>query len=188
MRAERWVALAALLLLALTGAQDPAEAFRPRPGWFTGLSVGVSQLDDAGFDDEAFVGNAYAGVQPLPYLAVEAGYVDLGSFRGTAGKLEAEGFYGDAVLVAPVTDRVDVYGKGGVYQWNIERTAGGSTTKGSDDDVTFGGGFSVLVSPDPTASVMEVQGEWTRYRVDSSLLSTTGGVDVLSLSLVGHFL
>lgn len=188
MRAERWVGLAVAVLLALTGAKDPAEAFRSKPGWFTGLSVGVSHLDDAGFDDEALVADAYAGLQPLRFLALEAGYIDLGSFRGSAGKLEAEGFYGDAVLIAPLTDRVDLFGKGGVYQWNIERTAGGSTTKGSDDDVTFGGGFSVLVSPDPETSGMEVQAEWTRYRVNSSLLSTTGNVDVFSLSLVGHYL
>lgn len=192
---RRWIVPAAALLLALTGTWFPLGAFPSRPGWFTGVSVGASHFNDAGFDDEALVGDVYMGVQPASYLALEVGYIDLGSFQtrigGTTNELEAEGFYGDAVIIGRISDRFDLHGKAGLFQWNIERRSGGSTTKGNDADLTFGGGFSAVVSDFRGAhdtSRMEIQGEWTRYRVDSSLLSERGDVDVYSLSLVGHFL
>lgn len=178
----------------MTGATTPLWAFPSQPGWYTGVSVGVSHLDDAGFDDEALVGDVYTGLQPTSHLALEVGFIDLGTFRasgGTAGELDADGFYGDAVVIGRVNDRFDLHGKVGLFQWNIERRSGGTTTTGNDADLTFGGGFSLVVSDFRGAhdtSRMEVQGEWTRYRVDSSLLPDRADVDVLSLSLVGHFL
>lgn len=185
--------LVLILLVALSGTPRSVEAFRPQPGWFSGVSVGVSHLDDAGFDDESTVGDVYIGIQPLTHLAFEIGYVDLGEFDGRLGQLEAKGFYGTGVIVAPVTERFDLYARGGGFQWEIDRTAGGTTASSTNADVTFGGGFSLLVSTDrdgnaPSTVDLEIQGEWTRYRVDSSLLTSDVGVDLFSLSLVGHYL
>lgn len=181
-----------LLLVLLAVAPQPALGYRLHSGWYFGLGGGGSKLEAGVFDDEEITGKVYGGYHLFPLGALEAGYVDLGTFESRTTsfttKLKVTGFYADGVVVVPITSGFDLYGKGGVFQWEADRITGGSTVLSKRDaDPTVGAGFSFFLSSnreiDYARSVdLEMRGEWERFRFAND------DIDAFMVSLVGHFL
>jgi OmpA-OmpF porin, OOP family len=146
------LALAALLAPALViGSVNAAE-----PGFYLGASGGQSFIDDESdnikWDDDETGWKAYLGYQFLPWLGVEAGYVDFGEYSGdniqvrgqNAGRFDAsldlsawEGFLVGTLPIGPV----DLFAKVGAADIEAEvDTQNFGTDSENDTQLAYGVG------------------------------------------------
>jgi len=159
------------------------------PAFYAGLSFGQSSVDVdcsgvPGCDDSDSAWKILGGYRFNRNLAVELGYTDLGEASidgGALGTFSAEATAFEVVAVGswPVTNEFSVYGKVGVFRWDVDATGTGSLAafSGSDSgtDITFGAG----VQYDFTKQ-FGVRGEWQRYSADDD-------IDVISIGVVFRF-
>lgn len=111
-------------------------------GGYIGASVGQTTLDGLGFDKGdslSFTG----GYRMSRGFAAEVSQVDLGkfesSFGGSAISTEVSGLNLSAVGLLPIGDRVDLFGKLGLFMSKTTVNAFGA--KGSTDDTALSYGF-----------------------------------------------
>jgi hypothetical protein len=121
------------LLIAATLALGATAAHAQLPDAYVGAGVSRAQLDDIfgsgrNFDLNHTAWKAFVGVKPLPFLGVEANYMDLGSesrrfgFAGLSdrGHVDAHAFSAFAVGFVPLPiPIVDIFGKAGFARWNL---------------------------------------------------------------------
>lgn len=180
-----------LLVLAFVAAAPCAHA-----QWYAGASAGESrisfkganqsdQLLDLGFDgasssvdDKDTAYRIHAGYQLQRYLAVEAGYVDLGrtSIRSTvrpAGSLDtrikAKGFDVSAVGMLPLGEQFTIFARLGAFgaETRASFSGGGSvvlfngeeTQKKRTTNAVYGIGATFNFSPR-----LALRAEWNRYQ------------------------
>lgn len=184
-------------------------------GYYVDIGVGQAKADldtPSGWNDDD-TDTAYSvgiGYKFNNYIAVEAGYLDLGkasqtgtgtvtgtlygspfSATGTfTGTYEVDGFYLGPVLSLPVADRLELNARAGVYFWDLDVRAtaasftyGGTTYTG----VTASGSddgedfyFGIGATYNATKNIA-VGADWTRYDIDGT------DVDVLSARLKYNF-
>lgn len=220
-----WLALAGLF--AMSGA-SAAE-----PGWYYGLSGGQSHadLDKAELDDLAnfIIATAgppltsastltdsktswslFFGYQFSPYLAFEAGYLNLGSFpyryRGTADltasgggiapttfdyTFDFKGYPLSAIGILPLGPVFDLHARVGVLMADSEvkfsASAGaaqiGFTDSASSQDTFYGAGAGMNIGDTWSLSL-----DWLKYDKvgDGDTIAETD-LDALSLSLIYRF-
>jgi len=122
-------------------------------------SAGTLDADNAGY--KAFVGYRFDQV-PIVDLAVEGGYANFGEPSQTVGgqelKLKLHGAYAAGLLIFPIGP-VDLYGKGGAYNWKSELSVGGSTSSRSGTDPFYGVGAGFYVWK------IGIRAEYERYQV-----------------------
>ncbi|MDR9826564.1 outer membrane beta-barrel protein [Vibrio sp. FNV 38] len=122
----------ALLALVLMGASATAAA----DSWiYGGASVGQSDLK--GSTDTAF--SVHAGTGILPFIGIELGYANHGSFEVSQEKFDVESIYFAAkpsINFGPL----QVYGKAGAHSWS----ASGDYKKDSYD-IMYGVGADYQV-------------------------------------------
>lgn len=186
-----------LVCLGMGLVAGPAYAFEPGSGAYFGFGGGGAVIfdfnEDDPIDDGATALKGFLGLQPASYVALEAGYADLGTLEGqVSGVLNerrTDGYYADGILVLPIGSRFDLFFKGGGYLWEVRQTAGGSTVM-DDDGVspTYGAGFSLLVAenrnPSAVESIsMDLRVDWDHFRPGDDNLET----DLLTFNLVWHF-
>jgi len=131
-------------LLAFTLAAGAAHA-----GGYVGASAGYtdfpSDFDGAG----SFTANG--GYQINDNFAVEAAYLYLGEAEDDVAPIweaEVTGFNFSAVGILPVSKKVDLFGKIGMFMWDVEISEEGYGKLGSDDgsDLSFGLGAAFHVT------------------------------------------
>ncbi len=156
----------------------------------TGGITSTSSVDDSDLGWKFF-----AGFNFNQYFGIEMAYVDLGEAEAssvitapTAGTAaiaaEADGFSFAAVGRYPLSNNIDVFGKVGVFAWDVEGTGNvtsGATTvalNGDTDgtDVMFGVGGEYEITKN-----IGVRAEWERYKLDSD------DVDLFSIGLEYDF-
>lgn len=130
------------------------SAFAAEPGFYLGASGGQSFIDDKindgantiKFDDDETGWKAYLGYQFVPWLGVEAGYVDFGEYRadniqvnGRPANLDAnlkasawQGFLVGTLPLGPV----DLFAKVGAADQKLEVDSRNFGTE-SDNDTQF---------------------------------------------------
>ena len=141
---NRKTALAALLAPALVaGTANAAE-----PGFYVGASGGQTTLkvDDFNIDDSDTAWKGYVGYNFLPWLGVEAGYVDLGgasdSSLGTNVDLDVTAWQGFLVGMVPMGP-VDLFVKAGGASIKAEIDAGAfGNADDSDEYFAYGAGLA----------------------------------------------
>lgn len=150
------LALAALLAPALA----IGSAYAAEPGFYLGASGGQTFIDDEAddldvkYDDDETGWKAYIGYQFLPWLGVEAGYVDFGEFTGegfevrgnnnVGGRFDAdlelsawEGFLVGTLPIGPV----DLFAKVGAADITAELdTQNFGTDSENDTQLAYGVG------------------------------------------------
>jgi OOP family OmpA-OmpF porin len=199
-----------MLALALLGTP---WAFAQDSAWYIGASAGPTQskIDDdrivqnlgaGGFPNATISDNnrdtgykVFGGYQFNRNFGLEGSYFDLGTFsfnaRTTpadtlAGQLKLRGFGLDAVLSAPITERLSVFGKLGAHY---------SETR----DSFSGTGGVIVLNPNPSQTELNpkiaiglqyaftdavaVRTELERYRVNDAV-GGRGDIDHLSVGLV----
>ena len=145
----------------------PAEA---TGGLYLGGGVGAARVrenvsgetldaGDAGY--KAFIGYRFDEV-PVVDLALEAGYTDFGgpkkTIAGQDAKFKLHGAYAAGLLILPVGP-IDLYGKGGVYNWKSELSFGGTSTSRSGNDPFYGLGAGFYLWK------LGFRAEYERYQV-----------------------
>lgn len=177
----------------------------PDAGPYLGASIGHSKLDNetldwlddigASTDDTDVSYKLFAGYQFSPYFAVEAGYVDFGSFtaKGANGadnanlKLGVEGFTAALVGKLPIQSGFSVYGKLGMIAWDadlsLNATIQGQSFRGTGGedgtDPFYGIGTEYVVNQ------IVMRAELERYDINDSGEDFT--IDMISGSLGYRF-
>jgi OOP family OmpA-OmpF porin len=161
---------------------------------FLGASIGQSDIDeritrgliDSGTADGKDTGwKIFGGYMVSPYLGLEFAYVDLGkasysgTFRGiavTGGQLEVTGLNAAFLGSYPLTGRLSVFGKLGLFisEAKFGDTIGGVPSSGSEEmtDISFGVGAGF----DFTRN-LGMRAEWEQFRLedgDSANLFSVG--------------
>jgi len=124
------------LLLALVTVSAPALS--QDAGWFIGAGGGQSKFRDgcATFagpgtcDDNGAFWKVFGGYQFNSFFGFEIGYADFGKNEQTTTGVGSETFDAtgaEAVLVVtvPFTQDFGIYGKYGIYRWDVERVVTG---------------------------------------------------------------
>jgi hypothetical protein len=130
--------------LAFTLAARAAHA-----GGYVGASAGYTDFPNE-FDGAAsFAANG--GYQINDKFAVEAAYLYLGEAEDDVAPIweaEVTGFNFSAVGILPVSKKVDLFGKIGIFMWDVEVSEKGYGKLGSEDgsdlSLGLGGAFHVM--------------------------------------------
>lgn len=205
-----------VLAAAVALATSSAAATAAEPGWYLGGNLGLSraEIDEDrirdGLQSEGFIVNSFSdddrdlgyklfgGYQLNRYLALEAGYFDLGTFDfeatttppGTfAGEIDITGLNFDLVGLLPISSRFSAFGRGGVTR-----------EKAKDRFSSTGAVFVTDPRRNKTATnykyglgveyalteTLGLRAEAERYRIDDAV-GNNGDVDLYSLGLVYRF-
>ncbi len=164
-----------LVTLLLCTATSWANA----EGWYLGATFGPSEVDVNGYDDA----NSYRiffGAEASDNLAIETGFVDLGTFdvTGTSASVDAWGVDVSLLGKLPVSDSVSLFGKLGFFIWDVEGTIPGlliATDTGTDITYGFGGEFDF-------SNQLSGRISWDFYSDVSG-----GDIDVVSFGVLYQF-
>jgi len=183
---------AALLLMGTTAANAQLLDV------YAGAGISRAQLDDIFGSDGVgrhldlhnTAWKAFVGIRPIPFLGVEANYMDLGSesrnfgFGGSSARADAHAFSGFAVgflpLPIPVPHvGVDLFGKVGAARWTLNGRVNSSLFAIDDHgtDFAWGGGAQARFGP------LGIRLEYEQFDVNH-----TDGAKVISLDVAYHFL
>ena len=145
------------------------NALAAQPGAYLGGGIG-SAYDEI-LDEEASAYKIFGGVNLTPNIGMELGYVNLGSY--VDGYLEQDGVSYEVIGYLPLSDNLDLYGRGGFFNWEVSTPAGSN----SGTDPTFGVGLQAQLTRN-----VSLRGEYQTF------LDIDGGdVDLLSASFNLHF-
>ncbi|HEY7886487.1 MAG TPA: outer membrane beta-barrel protein [Cellvibrionaceae bacterium] len=156
-----------VLSLALAGLMTAHTA---SADFYINANVGMSSFDEDGFDN-AVSYNLFAGYQFGKHIAIQAGYVYLGSFEAESSILDQIGGDPDIIVdkadlsitgpelsivgILPFSDRFSGYAKAGLFHWesdvSVSVSGFGQTASASekDDEVDslLGLGVEFAVTP-----------------------------------------
>ena len=185
-------------------------------GWYAGANVGRSSatIDNAritsgllgsGFssatitdDDRSNGYKIFGGYQYNNYLAVEAGYFDLGNFGFNAttvpagtlnGKIKLKGLNMDLVGTLPITEKFSVLGRIGVNYAHANDSFVGTgavnvldpNPSKRDTNLKVGLGLQYAFTP-----ALAMRAEVERYRINDAV-GNKGDIDLVSLGLIYRF-
>lgn len=144
-------------------------------GLYLGASLGSSHLNEdfsgIDLDTDATAFRFVGGFQLGDYLGLEAGYHSFGTFSETIDfgpgtsrtDVNADGWTLGGTLGLPLSDRMSLYGRAGVFFWDADVEVDGlSIDVPGDENPYFGGGAKVDVTPN-----LSLVGDWTRYELDT---------------------
>ncbi|NDP40040.1 MAG: OmpA family protein [Rhodoferax sp.] len=210
-RASGKLSLIALAVLA------SSFALADDSGWYAGANAGQSsaKIDDAritsgllgsGFsgatitDDDRSTGyKIFGGYQYNKYLAVEAGYFDLGNFGFNAttvpaggalsGNIKLKGFNMDLVGTLPITEKFSVLGRIGANYADATDSFVGTGSVNvldpnpskRDTNLKVGVGLQYAFTP-----ALAMRAEVERYRINDAV-GNKGDIDLVSLGLIYRF-
>lgn len=117
-----------------------------------GLLIGPGQTLSRNIEGSDLAARVFAGVRLHRYLAIEAGWVDIGEIDAliptitpdaqleqVPTTLETSGVEVNVVGIWPVNRDFEVFGKLGLISWDSDLTAGGVGAAGSDgQDLAYG--------------------------------------------------
>lgn len=180
---KQWTGLIAVLVSCCIGGPAFAQ------GGYIGAGVGLTTMDicddlgGLGFtncDDEDTGIKIFGGYKFNPNFGVEASWVDLGEVSvagpGGSASVAVDGFGLAAVGMIPLNERFGVFGKVGLYMWDV--SGGGLATGISDDgsDIMFGAGVNWNLT-----DRFGLRAEWERFDIDGD------DVDFLSIGAQLNF-
>lgn len=167
--------LNALLLASIIGIAPSAHA--ADPGFYFG--GGLGQGDDKVLDQTSAAAKLFVGFNMNPFLGLEFAYVNLGSnYVDIYGRdFTQDGGSFDLVGYLPLSPFVDLYARGGIYNWTVSTNTYYSYGARSGTSNDYGFGISTEVSPR-----LRLRGEYQKF------LDVAGGdVNLVSVSLAYHF-
>jgi hypothetical protein len=117
-----------------------------------GLLIGPGQALSRNIEGSDLATRVFAGVRLHRYLAIEAGWVDIGEIDALVPAitsdaqleqvpttLETSGWEVTAVGIWPVNRDLELFGKLGLISWDSDLTSGGAGAAGSDgQDLAYG--------------------------------------------------
>ena len=161
---------------------------------YIGVGAGITSVDicdeiialgATSCDDEDTGLKLFGGYKFNPNFAVEGAWIDLGEISASDGVVtvteEVDGFQLAAVGIIPINPQFGIFGKVGVYMWDVSATAsapGFGSASASDDgtDIMFGAGANWNFSKQ-----FGLRAEWERFDIDGD------DVDFLSIGAQFNF-
>src|SRR6266446_8549623 len=184
-------------LFALAAASTPALS--QDTGWYGGLGIGqstfvgacdgISSPDSCEEKDTAW--KIFGGYQFNRNFAGEFGYTDLGkttlSITGFgSASIGAKGFELSGVGTLPVSQQFSVYGRLGLFHWDVDFKDGTGlvgSASASGTDLTYGFGASFSFTKNAALRL-----EWQKYQDVGDTNSTgSGDITVIGVSLAVKF-
>jgi opacity protein-like surface antigen len=165
------------LVVLIVAATVPASA--SDTGFYLGAGIGRSSIDINDFypslgdslkqANSAFKG--YGGYRILKFVAVEAGYTNLGSPQGLErnvpehperAEVSVNGLDAFIVGILPVSQAVDIFAKAGLMSWDTDITSVQDgevifSESSSGTDTAYGIGIGIWVGKNVT---LRGEGEW----------------------------
>src|SRR6266852_3402943 len=184
-------------LFALVAASTPALS--QDAGWYGGLGIGqstfVGACDGISSPDSCQEKNTawkiFGGYQFNRNFAGEFGYTDLGkttaSFVGFgSASIGARGFELSGVGMLPVSQQFSVYGRLGLFHWDVDFKDGtglAGSASASGTDLTYGLGASFSFTKNSALRL-----EWQKYQDVGDTNSTgSGDITVIGVGLAVKF-
>jgi hypothetical protein len=177
----KFAAVAALGTLSLAAMAPKASA--ADNGFYLGAGVTQTEfdVDDIGngeLDDNSF--KIIAGFRPLDWLAVEANYIDLGGESSGGVNLDATATTLSALAIAEF-GVIDVYGRVGVANWNVDLESGLFNEDDDGWEPTFGVGVGAHFGS------LGVRAEYEQFSADL-FDELDSDINTISLSFTYTFL
>jgi OOP family OmpA-OmpF porin len=191
-----------LVALGFAAAAAAGPAAAQDPGLYAGGSVGYAAYKDSckdlvvPCDGEDTAWRAFGGYQFNRWFAVEFGYADLGEAEG-AGILNTgnpgsfkiewkEAFDLTAVFLAPVTERLSLLGRAGMYRarttTEVQDTTGPLASPGGTNS-----GFSYGAGVEFRLGALGVRAEWQRWENVGTSSTGEDDIDMLSVGVLFRF-
>ena len=183
---RRWAFAGSLLVAAFCLSAGPAAA--QGTGFYAGGSVGRTSVDvcrklGSGLtscDDTDSGFKLFGGYKFNPNFGAEVAFVDLGEIKATGpggtARLESDGLQLAAVGRFPINPQFDVFGKLGLFMWDISASGPGGSLSDDGTDIMIGAGVSWHFTRQ-----LSLRGEWERFDIDGD------DVDLLSVGLQFNF-
>jgi hypothetical protein len=182
------------VLFAVTLLTGATGAYAQLPDAYVGAGISQARVNDIfhsghDFDLNNTAWKAFVGVRPIPFLGVEANYMDLGSesrrfgFNGPGssdGHVNAHAFSAFAVGFFPLpVPWLDVFGKAGAARWTLNGHDNSSLFALDEHgtDFAWGGGAQA------TFGALGLRLEYEQFNVRN-----TDGVKAASFDVLWHFL
>jgi hypothetical protein len=166
---QKTIVAVSLILLALPISAHAGDLY-------LGASIGSATLnedfDGLDVDDNSTAFRIVAGWSFNDYLAIEGGYHDFGDFEQTfndasgplTAKLSADGFTLGAAGRVPLSERIALTGRAGMFFWNGTAEINNvSQATPEDTNLYLGAGVSLDVT-----KKLRLTGDWTRYELESA--------------------
>ncbi|AKH70016.1 opacity protein [Spongiibacter sp. IMCC21906] len=154
-----------LTLLTLTSgsiALAPVAMAAPEgPHLYVGGNYGGYKDRGGDFDEDDDFKEALVGLQFNSFIAVEAGYLDFGSFGGDIGKADIDGYDIAVVGRLPLSERFGLFAKVGQLFWDADVNVGGLKESYDGDEPFVGIGADFHVTDNLAVAL-----EYDRYEVD----------------------
>lgn len=179
-----------VLASALASAKSYGGTYY-KTGAYIGGSFGRTELDVSAADqsslaeqgvtfDDTDTGFKLFGGYRIDQIAVEVFYADLGetSFGSgsTKGNTEADSIGGSILVIFPVSNRFDLFGKVGVHAWDSDFSSNVGVSDSDDGtDPMFGIGAAYNINQ------VSFSAEYERYELDNV------DIDLMSLGVAYRF-
>jgi OOP family OmpA-OmpF porin len=174
---------------------------------FGQTSVAVSDCGVPGVscntDDKSTGFKLFGGYEFGRHFSVEGGYINFGQFTQTAngfisgtqvtarGVVDVTGFFADAILAAPVSSSVSIFGRLGLTAWNVSAKAqasgGGRSASASDSSTGISPNLGIGVKIAVTQKI-SLRGELQRFaRIGNDSTTGQSDIDMVSASVLYRF-
>jgi len=185
-------------LFALVAASTPALS--QDTGWYGGIGIGQSKFKDScsgvsgpgiACEEKDTAWKIFGGYQFNRNFAGEFGYTDLGkttlSISGFgSASIGARGFELSGVGMLPVSQQFSVYGRLGLFHWDVDFKDGTGlvgSASASGTDLTYGLGASFSFTKNSALRL-----EWQKYQDVGDTNSTgSGDITVIGVGLAVKF-
>lgn len=135
---------------------------------YLGGGIGYYRLEDdefpENFEDERESWRLFAGGMVNPVFGVEAGYTDLAEASDSGFESDVDGITLAALGQVPLGNVLSIYGKGGLFSWDVERR-GPLGFSGSDDGRDFFYGFGARIG---VSTPLGLRLEYERFELDDT--------------------
>jgi OOP family OmpA-OmpF porin len=174
---KKWFA-AMLGAAAMAVSAGAVAQSRGETGWYAGVHIGQSDVDELGEKDTSF--RILGGYRINRTFAAELAYTDFGEATLFGATFEGSAIELTGVASFPIADRFSIYGKLGLARGEADVTVPGFGSASEDSiELTYGAGLRYDFSQN-----MGVRGEWQRY---TDVGDGASDVDVLSIGVVFNF-
>jgi len=170
------VTLAGLISLASFSAYSQADDLKndvAENGVYVGANYGYLKVDgDDEVDDDNDVLQGLVGYRFNKYLALEGSYIDFGHYGNNLSRAETDGYTAGLKVTLPITDRVELYAKGGQLWYSTDYDVVGLSGNKDDEGVFAGAGVGFKVT-----DRFLINAEYTWYDAEINLDNVTNGSD-----------
>lgn len=184
-----------LVLVPFLAASPAALAQGGAPGWFAGIDYGEAKLDSDNFagasnrEDTSDTWSVKFGYRFNRFIAIEAGYVDVGDFSasftgpcagcGSTARTSIDGFLVNAIGTWPIAEHFHLKGVLGATYRDLDASyaSSGVTNSWSESTTIFSFGAGIAV---PINDHFEIDLDFTHYReigLGLTLGSSVGVID-----------